>query len=107
MSPTPINPGANQALNRLAWTQAAAASGPSATPVAGDFGDILGQALERTDALQQEADQLVDRVGAGDESVDVHDVMLAMSEAELSFKLMLEVRNRAVEAYQEISRIQV
>tara|TARA_R110002072_G_scaffold119738_1_gene252631 strand:+ start:678 stop:998 length:321 start_codon:yes stop_codon:yes gene_type:complete len=106
MSPSPINPGASQALDRLAWSQANTVT-PQAAPEAGGFSEILGEALERTDSLQQEADSLVNRVGAGDETVDVHDVMLAMSEAELSFRLMLEVRNRAVEAYQELSRIQV
>lgn len=106
MSPAPLNPGASQALDRLAWSQVSQVT-PQAPAESGGFSAALGEALERTDALQQEADSLVNRVGAGDETVDVHDVMLAMSEAELSFRLMLEVRNRAVEAYQELSRIQV
>jgi len=106
MSPAPINPGASQALDRLAWSQVSNVT-PQSPSEAGGFSELLGEALERTDSLQQEADSLVDRVGAGDETIDVHDVMLAMSEAELSFRLMLEVRNRAVEAYQELSRIQV
>ncbi|MBL4850119.1 MAG: flagellar hook-basal body complex protein FliE [Planctomycetes bacterium] len=105
MSPAPINPAARQALDRMAWAQASGASS-GASPAEG-FGSHLVEALERTDSLQKVADNLVDRVGAGDPEVDVHDVMLALSEAELSFRLMLEIRNRAVEAYQELSRLQV
>jgi flagellar hook-basal body complex protein FliE len=41
------------------------------------------------------------------EITDVHEVMLAMTRADLSFRMMLEVRNKLLEAYQEVMRMQV
>jgi flagellar hook-basal body complex protein FliE len=70
------------------------------------FGSVLGRMLTEVDSLQKRADQAVEGLATG-KVKDVHDVMLAMNEADLSFRLMLEVRNKLVEAYQEVSRMQV
>ncbi len=70
------------------------------------FGDMLGDAINSVDDAKQTADQQVEDFVAG-KTENVHDVMLAMEEADVSFQLMLEIRNRAVEAYQELSRMQI
>jgi flagellar hook-basal body complex protein FliE len=89
---------------------AGAAPLPGATgapAVAGKgFGDALGQALGQVDALQKKADSAIGGLATGDVK-DVHDVVLALNEADLAFKLMLQVRNKLVEAYQEINRTQI
>ncbi|WP_258359728.1 flagellar hook-basal body complex protein FliE [Moorella sulfitireducens (nom. illeg.)] len=69
------------------------------------FSDILLEKLEEISALQQKADVLTQEYLAG-KIEDVHQVVLALEEANLALQLAVQVRNRAVEAYQEISRMQ-
>jgi len=70
------------------------------------FADVLKGLVKETDNLQKTSDGAVSDFAAGKVD-DVHDVMLAMTKADLSFRMMLEVRNKLVEAYQEVMRIQV
>ncbi|MBI3448227.1 MAG: flagellar hook-basal body complex protein FliE [Acidobacteria bacterium] len=86
-----------------------------ATPVAGaaapaaagrGFGDLLKEAVAEIEKVQSQSDQSVRRFAAG-EDVDLHTVMLDVQKAELSFRLMLEVRNKLIEAYHEVTRMQV
>lgn len=80
----------------------------SAGPAKGDgssFVQALGQALEKVDAAQKNADQVTADFAAG-KVQDVHTVVMALNEADLSLRLALEVRNKVVEAWQDISRIQ-
>ena len=69
------------------------------------FSDMLDQAVFNVDQLQSEANQ---KVGAmlGGNSADVHDAMIAVQKADLSFQLMMQVRNKVVQAYQEVERMQ-
>jgi len=80
-------------------------AGQEAAPRA-SFGETLRQALQDVNALQQQRDQTVREMVAGTVT-DAHDVMVATEEAQLAFELMLEVRNRLLESYQEIMRLQV
>lgn len=61
---------------------------------------------EQMAAVETGAKDATNAVLAGNE-IDSHDVMIAAQEAGLAFDLMLEVRNKLVEAYQEIMRMQV
>lgn len=70
------------------------------------FGDAFGEAVKSLDALQKEADAQSGRLAAG-EAVEVHDVMLAYDRASLTMQLAVQVRNKLVEAYQDIMRMQV
>ncbi len=70
------------------------------------FGNVLQESLSEVNRLQQEADQAITALATGD-NVSVHDTMIAMEQADVSFRLMMEVRNKIVEAYQEILRTQV
>lgn len=70
------------------------------------FSDLLQQKLEELNSLQQQADALTQEYLAG-QVQDVHQVMLALEQANLSLQLAMQVRNKVVEAYQEISRMQV
>ena len=81
---------------------------PTASEGAGDasFGDVLKQLVEDANAKHSESDQLVESLAKG-EPTDVHQVMMAMTEADLSFRMLLEVRNKLVDAYQEIQRMPV
>lgn len=77
-----------------------------ANEAAESFGRLLGQALDNLNRIQVEADASSARLAAG-EPVDLHDVMLAVEEADLSLRLALQMRNKLMEAYQEINRMQV
>ena len=80
---------------------------PTATPARGaSFANVLQDSLKQVNALQNEADQAIESLATGGPAT-LHDTMLAVEKAELSFKLMMQVRNKIVEAYQEILRMQV
>ena len=72
----------------------------------GSFGDVLKSSLAEVNRLQKQADAAITELAKGDK-VSLHETMIAMEQADVSFKLMMEVRNKIVEAYQEIMRIQV
>ena len=68
------------------------------------FGDVLRDALSKVDALQRESEAAQVSFARGD-NVDLHDVLIKVEEAEVAFKTMMEVRNRLVDAYQQIMRM--
>ena len=70
------------------------------------FGDTLADAVGRVDQAQKTADAQVEAFVAG-ETENTHEVMIAMNQAELHFKLMTEVRNKLLDGYQELMRMQV
>jgi flagellar hook-basal body complex protein FliE len=71
-----------------------------------NFGDFLSNALKGVDNLQQEAGEAQDKLVRGD-AAELHQVMIAAEKAGLSMDLLLEIRKRLVEAYQEIERMPV
>jgi len=71
-----------------------------------NFSDILKNALNSVNNAQSEADEAVKQVLSG-ESNDIHDTMIALQKADVSLKMMLEVRNKILEAYQEVMRTQI
>ncbi|MBO6575811.1 MAG: flagellar hook-basal body complex protein FliE [Rhodothermales bacterium] len=71
-----------------------------------EFGDLLKNAIDRVDNVQKHADGEITSWVAG-EKEDLHEVMISMNHAQLSFQLMTEVRNRLVDTYQELMRMQV
>jgi flagellar hook-basal body complex protein FliE len=82
---------------------------PSVSRAAGGsdgFGNSLSQAVQSLDQLQKQADVRTMQVAAG-EQVDLHDVMIAQDRASLGLQVALQVRNKLVEAYQDIMRMQI
>lgn len=71
----------------------------------GGFADRLGALLEDADRVQQDAEAQARALAAG--QGDVVETMVALSHAELSLQLVTQVRDRALEAYHEIMRMQV
>jgi flagellar hook-basal body complex protein FliE len=76
-----------------------AASGPS-------FRDSLVDAIRQANELQLQADEMSRALAAG-QAAELHQVMLAAEKANLSLQFTLQVRNKVIEAYQEIMRVQV
>ncbi len=73
---------------------------------AAGFGEVLTKAIDKVDQLNQEADQAVRNLATGQDK-DIHNTMIALEKAEVSFRLMMQVRNKIVTAYQEVMRMQV
>jgi flagellar hook-basal body complex protein FliE len=72
----------------------------------GGFAAVLKSSLSEVNSMQQQADQAITALATG-EKTSLHDTMIAMEQADVSFRLMMQVRNKIVEAYQEILRMQV
>ena len=72
--------------------------------VAGDFKDTLHSYISDVDGLQDTAESALNDVATG-RADNLHRVVVATSEAELSFRLMMKVRNKLVEAYNQVMRM--
>jgi flagellar hook-basal body complex protein FliE len=70
------------------------------------FQNLLGSAIDDLNRVQGNADQAINSLAMG-EATDIHDVTIAVQEADIAFELALQVRNKMVEAYQEVMRMQV
>ena len=75
-------------------------------PVEGDFQSLLTDFVRQVDGAQKGAETSLADLATG--KIDnIHDVMIAMGKAEVSFKFMMEVRDRLLDAYQQIMRMPV
>ena len=70
------------------------------------FSEVLGNAIEQVNNLQAQAGEQVQKVMTGDVT-DIHTAMIAVQKADVSFQMMMQVRNKLVSAYQEIMKLQV
>jgi flagellar hook-basal body complex protein FliE len=102
MAITPVGPGGTLPLGT--GTSIAPAPAPAATQ--GGFDRVLGNLIDNVQGPQLAVDQAVRDLATGNAD-NVHKVMMAVAKAELSFKMLLEIRNRLTEAYQDIMRMQV
>jgi flagellar hook-basal body complex protein FliE len=84
--------------------QAPAPAAPAAPGA--DFGSLVLDGIERLEGLQDSADGLAVRAATGT-LPNIHDYTLAAAEAETATKLTVAVRNKAIEAFSEIMRMQV
>ncbi len=69
----------------------------------GSFLDTLNDAIGEVGKLHEEADRAVEELATGKET-DIHNTMIALEKAEVSFQLMMNVRNKIVTAYETIMR---
>jgi flagellar hook-basal body complex protein FliE len=82
-------------------------TGISPGQAAGDsFGSMLGRIVQDVNARQAAAGEAVRGLQSGD-NVSLHQAVIAMEEASVSFQLMVELRNKLLEAYQELMRMQI
>ena len=71
-----------------------------------DFKNAFSYALEQVDMAQTEAGQQVESFIAGEQE-NVHEVMISLNQAKLSFHLLTEVRNKMMDTYHELIRMQM
>ena len=72
-----------------------------------DFSAALKASLDQVNHVQTKADQLGQRFVAGDENVNLSEVMIAMQKANITFQTTVQVRNKLVAAYQDIMNMPV
>lgn len=77
-----------------------------ANPAGAAFADVVQDFMNSINDYQVRADAEVEKVVTG-ESRNLHDVMIAMNKADLTFRVFMEVRDQAINAYQEIMRMQL
>lgn len=94
-----------QRLRQVGMDEGQALPTPGETSKPG-FGNALEDAINKVDGAQKAADGQIEAFVSGEQE-NLHEVMIAMNEAKLSFQLMTEVRNRMLETYQELMRMQV
>jgi flagellar hook-basal body complex protein FliE len=73
---------------------------------AGSFGSVLKDAIQDINKLQNDADKTIAKVQLEDAS-SIHEAMIALEKAGVSFQVMMQVRNKILDAYQEVMRMQV
>jgi flagellar hook-basal body complex protein FliE len=81
-------------------------TGAGGRRAATSFNTVLKSTMKDINDLQIRADQAIEKVEL-DNSASVHDAMIALEKADISFKAMMQVRNKIIEAYQEVMRMQV
>ncbi|NLN77781.1 MAG: flagellar hook-basal body complex protein FliE [Armatimonadetes bacterium] len=74
--------------------------------VSASFAQSIKKAVDEVNGLQKQADNLAVNMASGDVE-DVHKAMIAMQKAKLALDFSIQVRNKVIEAYQEIMRMQV
>jgi len=78
----------------------------AASKSSGSFAKSIEKAIAKVNELQSEADEIANRLAAGD-AVEIHQAMIAMQKASMALQFTIQVRNKIIEAYQEIMRMQV
>jgi len=73
-------------------------------PKDGGFADVIKQAVIRVNDMEQEADRSVHHLVTGEGGI--HETMIALQKADLSLRLLLQIRYKAMDAYREVMRMQ-
>ena len=83
-------------------------TGPTPSPPAGGatFGNLLKGEIDKVNALQQDAQVAAEDFAAG-RRTDVEGVLYAAKKADTAFKMLLQVRNKVLEAYEEVKQMRV
>jgi len=82
------------------------APGAVAAPADGSFKDYLLDSIREVNAMQQSADRAVEQLAPGGD-VTPAEVLTAVQKADIAFRMMMQVRNKLVQAYQEVMNIRV
>lgn len=103
-------PGIDQMLGQLrAMSALAASESPAAQPAAGspDFADVLQNTVEQVNKTQLESRAMQEQFELNPDQANLQDVMVSLQKASLSFQTMVQVRNKLVQAYQEVMNTQI
>jgi flagellar hook-basal body complex protein FliE len=79
---------------------------PAGAAPAGGFMNQLQSAISKANDIQIQADQATEALMTG-QTQNIHQTMVALQEADVSFQLMMQIRNKILTAYEEIQRMQI
>ena len=79
---------------------------PQGPAAPNSFKDLLLQSIQQVNAVQQQADRAVEALMTG-QAVSPAEVLTAVQKADLAFRMMLQIRNKLIQAYNEVKNIQV
>jgi len=79
---------------------------PTGSPGGAGFGELFSNAVLGASEAENRADSMIARLAAGDD-VQLHEVAIATTEAALAVELLVSVRDKAVQAYQQIANLQL
>jgi flagellar hook-basal body complex protein FliE len=103
--------GLDQMLSVLRATAAQAGAKPGGAPPAAaggvDFAQVLKNTIEQVNQTQRQAEDMAAKFAAGDGNTNLHEVMISLQKANLSFQEMVQVRNRLLTAYHDVMNMQV
>ncbi|TFV64160.1 flagellar hook-basal body complex protein FliE [Geodermatophilus sp. DF01-2] len=99
-------PSAIPAVGGLSGTTGADAAAPATAAGDGGFAAVLASSVDRLQSVQSTSDALAVQAATGDLR-DVHDYMIAANEAKLATEMVVTLKNKAVEAFNEIMRMPV
>lgn len=94
------------AISPISAARVASAGAAGGTSAAGNVGEAFVDLIRRLSETERSTGDLVTRAASG-QDVDIQDVMIATQAESLAFQVSLQVRNKLVEAYQEVMRMQV
>jgi len=96
-----------QSIGQLSTNDLLQSKNKSTAKVEGSsFGDVLKKSIGEVNDIQKAGEKAMEDMATG-QVKDLHQAALAIDKAEMSMKLMLEVRNKAINAYKEILRTQI
>jgi flagellar hook-basal body complex protein FliE len=81
-------------------------SNPASGEAVNDVGISFQEALEALSTTEETSNQLMEQLASG-EDVDIHEVMIALEETDISFRIAVAIRDRLIEAYREVMRMAV
>jgi flagellar hook-basal body complex protein FliE len=98
--------GVTSGIAPIADVGQAGSAGAVGTSGTSGFLDSLKSAIGKVNDAEMEAGRAIDSLMTG-ETQDIHRTMVALQQADVSFQLMMQIRNKLVAAYEEIQRMQV
>jgi flagellar hook-basal body complex protein FliE len=101
-----VNPINLAGVGQTAGAASTAGAAASAPVEGGKFFDMLRQGLDEVNRLQADADQSVAQLYTG-KTDDVSSVLTAVNKAGVAFDLLMEIRNKLVEAYRDVQQMRV
>ncbi len=96
----------NLNLNKASQAETARVSSPSAVPGDKSFADTLKSAISEVNQMQQISNKKIQELSVG-KTDNVADVMITAEKADIAMRVMVQVRNKVIDAYNEIMRMQL
>jgi flagellar hook-basal body complex protein FliE len=103
---SPNNRGEAMKIEKIVLDNFMQHEGPKVEKTSTSFSEILKDSINKVGELEKDANEQAEKL-VKMEDQDIHNTMIAVEKADLSFQLMMQIRNKIISAYEEIMRIQV